>query len=57
VLTISGDHTFDLIDALGGPAGVDPLDLIEANIGTIVCTGELTWLRSIGIAPGFWSWP
>jgi hypothetical protein len=39
VLTIRGDHTFDMIDALGGPAAVDPLDLIEANIGTIVRTG------------------
>jgi hypothetical protein len=57
VLTANGDRTADLVAALGGAADADPLDLIEANIEMIVHTGEMTWLKSIGIEPGFWSWP
>jgi len=56
-LTVSGDETFVIIEALGGTVGDDPLDLIEANIEKIVHTGEMTWLKSIGITPGFWSHP
>lgn len=55
VLTVSGDRTFDLIDGMGGQPGDDPLDLVEAQIDTIIRMGELTWLRSLGIDPGFWS--
>jgi hypothetical protein len=45
-----------VIEALGGQSGDDPLALIEANIETIVRTGEKSWLQSLGIKPGFRSY-
>lgn len=56
-LTVDRDDVPKIIEALGGQPDDDPLSLIEANIETIVRTGEMSWLKSLGIKPGFWSYP
>ena len=56
-LTVARGEVPKIVKGLGGPADADPLELIEANIETIVRTGEMTWLKSHGINAGFWSYP
>jgi hypothetical protein len=56
-VTVGRDDVPKVIEALGGQQGDDPLALIEANIDSIVRTGEMTWLKSIGVSPGFSSYP
>lgn len=41
---------------LGEDAGTDVFDLVLAHGARIATAGELSWLRSIGIEPGFGSW-
>jgi hypothetical protein len=31
------------------------IELLVASAEMIIRTGELSWLRSLGIEPGFWS--
>jgi len=57
ILTVGNHDVPTIIEALGGKPSDDVLGLIEANIEKIVRTGELTWLRSLGISPRFWSHP
>lgn len=54
-ITIRRGDVPKVIEVLGGQPDADPFDLIEANIETIVRQGEMTWLKSNGIEPGFWS--
>ena len=54
-ITVDRADVPTIIEALGGQPGDDVLALIEANIETIVRTGEQTWLTSLGISPAFWS--
>jgi hypothetical protein len=56
-LTVASDDIPTVVAALGGAVGDDVMPLIEANIETIVRTGEKTWLTSIHVAPRFWSYP
>ena len=44
-----------IVEALGGKPGDDVLELVRANGDNLVATGEMTWLRAIGIEPTFWS--
>jgi hypothetical protein len=54
-LTVDADGVRRIIAALGGQAGDDVLELLRANGDNLVTTGEMTWLRAIGIEPKFWS--
>jgi hypothetical protein len=56
-ITVMREDVPQVVEALGGQPGDDPLALIEANIETIVQTGERSWLQSLGIEPGFSSYP
>lgn len=56
-LTVSRGHVPKIIEALGGESDANPLDLIEADIETIVRIGEMEWLKSHGIDASFWSYP
>ena len=56
--------TIDLADvpvvvaALNGNADAprsEILELLQANAAMILRTGELTWLKNLGLAPAFWS--
>ncbi|HET9518946.1 MAG TPA: hypothetical protein VFO77_14590 [Actinoplanes sp.] len=44
-----------VVAALGGRPGDNVLALVRAYGEHIVRRGEQTWLRSLGIEPGFWS--
>ena len=54
-LTVDADGVRRIVAALGGQAGDDVLELLRANGDNLVTTGEMTWLREIGIEPKFWS--
>jgi hypothetical protein len=54
-LTVDAHGVRRIIAALGGQAGDDVLELLRANGDNLVTTGEMTWLRAIGIEPKFWS--
>ena len=57
VLTVAAVDVPRIIQAVNGDAHADVLTLLEGNIEMIVHAGEMTWLKSIGISPGFWSYP
>jgi hypothetical protein len=54
-LTVGSADVPRVVAALGGAAGDDVLALLKAHAEQIVGRGEKTWLRGIGIEPGFWS--
>jgi hypothetical protein len=54
-LTVEADGVRRIVEALGGKTGDDVLELLRANGDNLVATGEMTWLRAIGIEPKFWS--
>jgi len=54
-LTVAPGDISKVSAALGGEPGDDVIALLVANAERIIQTGELAWLRSIGIEPGFWS--
>lgn len=54
-LTVVADDVPAVVDALGGEPGSDVVAGLRLHADTIVRTGELTWLRSIGVEPDFWS--
>lgn len=54
-LTVDADGVRRIVAALGGQTGDDVLELLRANGDNLVTTGEMTWLRAIGIEPKFWS--
>lgn len=54
-LTVEPADVPRVLAALGGTDGDDVLALLRANAEHIVGGGEQTWLRSLGIEPGFWS--
>jgi hypothetical protein len=54
-LTVDAGGVRRIVAALGGQSGDDILELLRANGDNLVTTGEMTWLRAIGIEPKFWS--
>ena len=56
-ITVGKRDLRKVVKALGGRRRDDALDLFEANYPAISKIGELKWLKSLGISPGFWSWP
>jgi hypothetical protein len=54
-LAVQRADVLTIVTALGGAADADPLELIAANAETIVRAGEMSWLKSLGIEPAFWS--
>jgi hypothetical protein len=54
-LTVDVRDVDRVVTALGGRPGDDVLALLEVNGQQIVTVGEQTWLRGLGIDPGFWS--
>lgn len=54
-LTVGATDVRKVVEALGGAPGVDVIDLLVANAEPIIQTGEMRWLQSLGIKPGFWS--
>ena len=54
-LSVLSEDVPKVVAALGGDAGADAIDLIKANSDSIVRQGEQTWLKSLGITPGFWA--
>jgi hypothetical protein len=54
-VTVAAGDVPRVVAALGGTAGDDVLALVQANADRIISTGELTWLRGLGIEPEFWS--
>lgn len=54
-LTVPAADVPRVVAALAGEPGDDVLALLVTNATTIVQTGERTWLRSLGIDPGFWA--
>jgi hypothetical protein len=55
VLTVEPADLPAVAAALGGAPGDEVIGLVLAAAEMIAGTGELTWLRSLGIEPGFWS--
>jgi ADP-ribosyl-[dinitrogen reductase] hydrolase len=55
-LTVDATDIPLVVAALGGEPDDDVLDLLEAHGEQIVTTGEQTWLRSLGLNPGFCSY-
>lgn len=55
VLTVSPTDIPTIVAALDGAPEADVLDLLERNGGALVRAGERTWLRGLGIEPGFWN--
>jgi hypothetical protein len=55
VITVEAADVPRVVAALGGVDGDDVLALLKADAERIVGIGERTWLRSLGIEPGFWS--
>lgn len=58
VITVEKTDVPVVVAALGGAAdssGDAILELLQAHGEMIVHAGEATWLRSLGISPGFWS--
>jgi hypothetical protein len=54
-LTVEPEDIPRVVAALGGAKGDDVLPLLEANGEMIYHAGEQTWLKSLGIEPGFFS--
>lgn len=54
-LTVTPADVPRVVAALGGRPGGDVLALLEVHGQQIVSGGEQTWLRGLGIEPGFWS--
>lgn len=54
-LTVPAAQVPQVLAGLAGRPGDDVLALLKTHAATIVETGELTWLRSLGIEPEFWS--
>jgi hypothetical protein len=54
-LTVARDDVPKVAAALGGAPGDDVIALLVASAEDIINIGELTWLRSIGVEPAFWS--
>lgn len=54
-LTVAVEDVQRIVAALGGRPGDDVLELLRANGDDLITTGEMTWLRAIGIEPRFWS--
>jgi len=55
-LTVEPGDIPRVVAALGGAEGDDVLALLEANGEMIYHAGEQTWLKSLGIEPGFFSY-
>jgi hypothetical protein len=54
-LTVARDDVAKVTAALGGAPGDDVIALLVDDAEDIINIGELTWLRSIGVEPAFWS--
>jgi hypothetical protein len=54
-ITVAATDVPAVVEALGGTPGADALVVVAANAETIVRTGELTWLKGLGVEPRFWS--
>lgn len=54
-ISVRPEDVASVVTALGGSPGDDPLDALVAHRETVVRTGELTWLESVGVVPEFWS--
>jgi hypothetical protein len=54
-ISVDADDIPTLAAALGGTSGEDILDLLRAHREQITRTGELKWVRGLGVAPEFWS--
>lgn len=54
-LTIRAADVPRVVAALGGGPEDDVLVLLLAHAEQIVRTGEMRWLRGIGVEPDFWS--
>ena len=55
-LTIEQADIPRVVAALGGAQGDDVLPLLQANGEIIYHAGEQTWLKSLDIEPGFFSY-
>ncbi|WP_171166165.1 hypothetical protein [Streptomyces sp. I05A-00742] len=56
MLSVKPDEIPLVVTALGGADGDDVLDLLAANGTEIVHFGEMRWLKSLGVEPGFSSY-
>ena len=55
VLTVRKPDVVRVVAALGGSPGADVLGLLESHAGSIIKTGEKTWLESHDIPAEFWN--
>ena len=55
-VTVPAKHIPTVIAALDGQPGDDVLDLVARRAESIIRQGEQTWVKSLGIEPGFYSW-
>ncbi len=53
-VTVEAADVPRVIAALGGAPDDDVLALLQTNAEMIVRHGERSWLRELGIEPGFW---
>lgn len=56
MVTVPAADVPRVVEALGGAPGDDVLTLVAAHAEEIVCRGESTWVRSIGVEPAVWTW-
>ena len=55
-VTVPAKDIPTVIAALDGQPGDDVLDLVARRAESIIRQGEQTWVKSLGIEPGFYSW-
>ena len=55
-ITVPARDIPTIIEALDGQPGDDVLELVARHAASIVRQGERTWVQSLGIRPGFYSW-
>jgi hypothetical protein len=54
-LTVAEADVPTILAALPGPPEDDVITRLLSNADMIIKMGELAWLESLGITPGFWS--
>ena len=53
-ITVPAQDVPTVIAALGGQPGDDVLELVARSAESIIGQGERTWVKSLGIEPGFY---
>ena len=54
-LTVTAADVPTVVAGLGGRPGDDVLVLLGAHGDDLVAAGEMSWLRTLGVEPKFWS--